>query len=70
MGEELLPKVIEFYEWVYSNLAFQLTPQQAGEYSMKRVLKVMTRHMTSKGYGMDIYEQIKGTFDYPILHIR
>ncbi len=69
MGGELLPKLIEFYEWVYSNLAFELTPQQAGEYSMRRVLEVLTRHKKSEEYVMKLYEQVKGTSDYPIVCI-
>lgn len=62
IGERILPRLIEFYQWLHSNLAFQLSHMQAEQLTVKQVIDTVSKHCTPelKKYLQELYKEVRG----------
>ena len=62
VGGTLLPKLIEFYKWLHSQLAYQLTREQAEKYTAKQIVDVVAKHcsMPTRDHLLKLYAEVKG----------
>ena len=58
----ILPKLIEFYLWLHSQLAYQLTHDQVETLAIKKVVEVVAKHnpKRTEEYYLNLYKQVKG----------
>ena len=64
LGSDLLPGILELYQWLHNELAYAVTYEDATKITLGRLAKVVSKRMSGKSGHHTNYESFKGEIDY------
>ena len=59
-GMELLPGIVELYQYLHTEFTYAITYKEATTISLKRLAKVIAKHFVTSGDRKAHYEKLKG----------
>ena len=57
---ELLPGIVELYQYLHTEFTYAITYKEATTISLKRLAKVIAKHFVTSGDRKAHYEKLKG----------
>ena len=60
LGSDLLPGILELYQWLHTELAYAVTFEDATKITLGRLAKVVAKRMPGRGDSSTQYESLKG----------
>lgn len=60
LGSDLLPGILELYQWLHTELAYAVTYEDATKITLGRLAKVVAKRMPGRGDSSTQYESLKG----------
>lgn len=59
-GMELLPGIVELYQYLHTELTYAITYKEVTTITLKRLAKVISKHFVTSGDRKAHYEKLKG----------